>query len=125
MRLFDSNILIYEVQPQHAFLRDLIAADDGAVSAISLVEVLGFPGISDEQVWLFEQFFQGMVIFPLDDAVLRRAITLRRGARLKLGDSLIAASAMEHDCELVTRNVSDFVRIPQLRVFNPFTTDPA
>jgi len=41
--LIDSNILIYAAQPEHAFLREFIAEHAPVVSAVSYVEVLGFP----------------------------------------------------------------------------------
>jgi toxin FitB len=39
---------------------------------------------------------------------------------MKLPDAIIAATALVHGCELVTRNVSDFAKIPGLSVFDPF-----
>ena len=39
--LLDSNIIICAAQPEHADLRDFIVAQSPAVSAISVVEVLG------------------------------------------------------------------------------------
>ena len=39
---------------------------------------------------------------------------------MTLGDSLIAATALVWDHELVTRNTEDFAWIEGLRVINPF-----
>ena len=38
---------------------------------------------------------------------------------MSAGDALIAATALEFDLEVYTRNVSDFDWIPNLKVFNP------
>ncbi len=38
---------------------------------------------------------------------------------MKLGDALIAATALVHGVELVTRNTADFSGIAGLRVINP------
>lgn len=39
-------------------------------------------------------------------------------------DSLLAAAALTHDLELVTRNVKDFADLP-VRVFNPWSDETA
>ncbi len=39
---------------------------------------------------------------------------------MKLGDSIIAATALALGAELVTRNVDDFKHIAGLPVINPF-----
>lgn len=39
---------------------------------------------------------------------------------MTLGDSLIAATALEFDLVLATRNVADFASIPTLTVYDPF-----
>jgi predicted nucleic acid-binding protein len=45
---------------------------------------------------------------------------LRRvGRRLEDTDLLIAATALEHDLMLVTRNVNHFARVPGLRLYQP------
>ncbi len=38
---------------------------------------------------------------------------------MKLGDSIVAATAVLNGLELYTRNVDDFNKIPGLRVVNP------
>ncbi len=47
------------------------------------------------------------------------AIDIRKKYNLKLGDSLIAATAMVHDLEIYTRNTDDFKNIKELKTFNP------
>ena len=41
-----------------------------------------------------------------------------------LGDALIAATALEHDLDLVTRNADDFKHMPGLNWSNPFDQAP-
>gem|GEM_PF-1051859 len=41
-----------------------------------------------------------------------------------LGDALIAATALEHDLDLVTRNADDFKQVPGLNWSNPFDQAP-
>jgi hypothetical protein len=39
---------------------------------------------------------------------------------MKLGDAIIAATALEYGVPVVTRNATDFSQIPGLEVINPF-----
>ena len=123
MRLLDSNILIYASQPEHSFLRAWVLAPDTRVSALSIPEVLGFADLDPMAEAEFEEWFAALFLFDVTRAVLRRSAGLRRERRLKLGDAIIAATALEHGCELVTRNVRDFSGISGLTVINPF--DPS
>jgi predicted nucleic acid-binding protein len=56
----------------------------------------------------------------LTDAIALRAIELLRGRKMGLADAVIAATALQHCCPLVTRNVDDFKNIPGLVVIDPF-----
>lgn len=118
--LLDSNIIIYGSQPEHGFLRSLLNADDSVVSGISYPEVLGFPHLTEMDKSDFEMFFATTPVLPLDWPVLKRSAELRQARRMKLGDALIAATALHHRLTLATRNVFDFSWIPGLTLFNPF-----
>ena len=49
-------------------------------------------------------------------SVAERAGRIRRETGARLPDALIAATAIEHNLGLVTRNRSDFERVPRLRI---------
>ncbi|MBI2773349.1 MAG: type II toxin-antitoxin system VapC family toxin [Chloroflexi bacterium] len=57
--------------------------------------------------------------------IAERAGRLRRTSALSLPDALIAATALEHHLDLVTRNKRHFERVPELRLRDPdeFTQD--
>lgn len=118
--LLDSNIIIYGSQPEYGFLRSLLNADDSVVSGVSYPEVLGYPHLSEVDKSDFEAFFATTPILPVDWVVLKRSADLRQARRMKLGDALIAATALHHRLTLATRNVSDVSWIPGLALFNPF-----
>jgi hypothetical protein len=119
-RLLDSNILIYASQPGNEFLDEWLEASGTMYSAISLTEVLGYRGITTEDGQLFEAMFAQLAMQPVSVSVLRKAAALRRVRRLKLGDAIIAATALETGSELVTRNEQDFRGIDGLQIINPF-----
>lgn len=58
---------------------------------------------------------------PLDDAITERAIALRRKyKKLKLGNAIIAATAIEHNLTLITHNIADFKNIAGLNIRNSY-----
>ncbi len=123
--LLDSNIIIYAAQPEHPELRAFVAAHAPAVSAISVVEVLGYHLLADDERADFEAFFAASRVLPLSDGLIASAVRLRQQRRMSVGDALIAATALTHDLTLVTRNTRDFAWVPGLRVRNPLTDEEA
>jgi len=121
--LLDSNIIIYSAQPEHAQLRELIAENAPAVSALSYLEVLGYHLLTEQQRQYFEEFFQVAQVLPISQDVLNQAVILRQQRRMTLGDAIIARTALVHGLTLITRNTDDFRWIAQLELLNPFETD--
>jgi len=58
-------------------------------------------------------------LFDLDQSIFEKTIKLRRTHKIKLPDSIIAATASCHNLTLVTKNVSDFNNL-NIEIFNPF-----
>jgi predicted nucleic acid-binding protein len=119
MLLLDSNIIIYSAQPEFEPLRTYLEAHVPRVSAASYVEVLGFPDLSESERAHFTALFAVAPLLSLDLPILECAIALRQARRMKLGDSLIAATALVHDLPLVTHNTRDFAWIEGLTVLDP------
>jgi predicted nucleic acid-binding protein len=117
--LIDSNIIIYATQPGHAKLREFIAAQAPAVSAVSYVEVLGYHELTAAEELLLREFFAVSTMLPIDQDVLDQAVTLRRQQKMSLGDALVAATALVHRLPLATHNVNDFAWIDGLIVVDP------
>ena len=75
---------------------------------------------------LAERF--GVRVFSVDDEIVRRwgrisgEVKRASGHALPVIDALLAATAMEHDLSLVTRNVKDTKPTGAI-VFNPWTDD--
>jgi hypothetical protein len=53
--------------------------------------------------------------------VMKEVVRLRQTRRMRLGDSIIAATALVHRETLVTRNVADFRWISGMGLMNPVT----
>lgn len=119
MKILDSNIIIYSYQPAFSFLKPLVTDTANAISAITKVEVLGFYGLQPGEKTYCESVFSVLKVHPLDDFVIDEAIRLRRTFKMKIGDSLVAATALVYNAELFTRNITDFKSISGLEVINP------
>lgn len=118
--LLDSNLLIYSADPANTFLRPLVLAPENYASVISQVETLGFHRLVPADATYFASVFAILGLLPVNQAIVNRAIYLRQQRRMTLGDSIIAATALEYSLEIATRNVTDFASITGLPVYNPF-----
>ncbi len=121
MIFLDSNIIIYSFQPSFSYLKPLVADPANAVSVISRLEILGFHGIQTNEQLYCEYVFQILQQLPVDENVLDEAIHLRKHYKMKLADSIVAATALLHNAELYTRNIVDFKNIQDLIVVNPIS----
>ncbi|NRF41075.1 type II toxin-antitoxin system VapC family toxin [Pedobacter foliorum] len=117
--LLDSNVIIYSYSSEYEYLRGLIINELCIVSEISRVEVLGYHGLKKEEEKYFKDIFEYATIILPDQDIFDRAIEIRKKYNLKLGDSLIAATASVHGLEIYTRNLSDFERVRGLKCINP------
>lgn len=101
----DTNAIIQLLVGSRELLELLNQADYVATSVICELEYLAFPGLADEDKALFEQFSEQVEVTHLcsGDIQLKKLIlALRSEKKLKLPDAIIAASAMQKDCTLIT-----------------------
>ena len=118
--LLDTNIVIYSCKADGDLLQQWTRHPNAAIASIARVEALGFTGISASEESRIRSYLNESLVYPLDDEIIERAIGLRQQRRMKLGDAVIAATALEYDLPLVTRNEGDFKHIAELTIFNPF-----
>ncbi len=87
-----------------------------SISVINKIEVLGFSNPGNAILELIKL----VTVIGLTDEIVDQTVTLRKSHKMKLPDSIIAATALHQNLILVTRNVSDF-KINGLAVINPWT----
>jgi predicted nucleic acid-binding protein len=93
--------------------------DEGpVVSVISKIEVLGFNSTADNQA-LLASFMKDATVLDLTNNVVEICIELRKKYKTKLPDAIIAATAIAYNLTLITRNLSDFNRITEVKTVNP------
>jgi predicted nucleic acid-binding protein len=87
------------------------------LSTVAETEVLSFPKFTQEELQATLKFLEeNFISIPFDREVARIAAKLRRDYRLKFPDAAIAATAIFTNTPLVTRNIRDFKRIPDLKI---------
>lgn len=109
--------------PAVELIQSLLPADL-AISIITFAEVYEGVYYGRERVRyerMYDDFLRGVDIVEISQPIARRfAITrgmLRAQGRLiSQTDLLIAATALEHDFIMVTRNVRDFGRVPDIQL---------
>lgn len=117
MICFDTNIVIYIA---HGRLTDSLVGDESiSYPSVLKIEALGYRNIRSVEEQRLRELLATLQELPLTDAVIEHSIRLRQQARMSLGDAIVAASALEHDCTLWTANHKDFVHVEGLRVHNP------
>jgi predicted nucleic acid-binding protein len=121
--LIDSNVIIdYSAlrlpEKGSDFVENLFDTDF-LISVATKIEVLGFNDVP-EKLLAMEEFVNSATTLSLDELVTKQTINLRREyKKLKLGDAIIAATALVHNLIVISRNVSDFKNITSLEVVDP------
>lgn len=127
--LIDSDMVIGHLGNETAAVRllDRLAVEGIAISIITYMEVYQgverSPTLEDVQAkWV--AFLVGVPVLPFSRSVARRCARLReelkcQGKRVSARalDLIIAATALEHNLTLVTRNTKDYTDIPGLKLY--------
>ena len=135
--LLDTNCIseLVRVRPEPRVVKWLEATDEGALylSVLTLGEIRkGLAGLAQGkrrallESWLeveLQARFSGRIL-AIDATVADRwgilsAQAKRRGAPLPIIDGLLAATALQHNLTVVTRNAIDFANA-QVQVLNPW-----
>ncbi len=119
MILADSNLIIYAASKKYPALMDWFAKNKPAVSAVSLLETLGYYKLKTEEKAALESLFIELTVIYPSQEIFQTAIELRQQRAMSLGDALIAATALHHDLTLAAHNTEDFKWIKSLTVIDP------
>lgn len=121
--LWDTNTAIYYLQqlfPPGAekFIDDLLKDEQPVISAITEIELLCWNTTVEKDLELLHNFINDALVIELEQPVKLKTADIRKAHKLKLPDAIIAATAIVYDISLLTRNVSDFKNINDLRIIN-------
>ncbi|MEG4305228.1 MULTISPECIES: type II toxin-antitoxin system VapC family toxin [unclassified Microcoleus] len=118
--VLDTNAIVALLQGNIQLIELLKDADWIGVSVISKIEFLVFPGLTQDDRQIFEQFLQRVEVLGLvamDAVLIEKIIEIRQQHRLKLPDAVIAAMAIQNSASLVTAD-REFAKVTILTVIN-------
>ena len=121
MLLFDSNITIY-LSNKTLTISEIARRDDVLfVSLVTYMEVAGYRFGSDAEERFVAALFHTLQQLPVTQRIAERVVGYRKLRKIKLPDAIILATAREYDCQLVARNLSDFIGLDnEVTIINPF-----
>jgi len=118
--ILDSNVIIDLIGKKLPIQTiEIIGSNYMVSSDISRIEVLGFL-ISKLEEESFNSFFNDLQLIGLTERVVLKSIEIRKFKKIKLGDAIIAATALVHDLTLITRNLNDFKGIEKLKILDSY-----
>lgn len=104
--LLDTNFILGILKSNEPVLTAVCArqilASECAYSAITRMELLGFPGITSDEDAMIRKKLEHFSYVPLTRAIEDRVIDLRQRRKVKLPDAIIAATALDQRAELLT-----------------------
>jgi len=132
MYLLDTNVVseLRRIKPHGGVVNWIQSIDDSElfISAVTLAEIQAGIEITKEQdpakareieTWL-DQVADTFQVLPMDGGVFRRwARLMHRASETLYEDAMIAATALTHNLQVVTRNVADFKSFG-VALLNPF-----
>jgi len=123
--VIDTNILIYHlagVLTDQAEVTLADALESGSyISIITRIELLGWRKHSPNSLKAAEALLMSVSEIPLHEEIIRLCISFRQNYPIKLPDAIIAATARHVKVPLMTRNMADFERVPELKMLDPFS----
>jgi len=123
--LLDTNIIIDAVggcAPAIEMLGKAVGSEWVGYSAITRLELFGYPGLTPEEENALKIVTGELDEMAVTSSVVDRAIQIRRAARIKVPDAIIAATALEAGSILITRNQDDFKSVQNLEIINPWNS---
>jgi predicted nucleic acid-binding protein len=118
--VLDTNAIVALLQGNVQIIVLLKHADWLGISVISKIEFLVFPGLTQDDREIFDQFLQRVEVLDLvsiDTVLIEKVIEIRREYRLKLPDAVIAAIAIQNSASLVTAD-REFAKVTGLTIIN-------
>ena len=117
----DANIVIAYLNGEAEVIQTLDRWHNEGVtlylSSVAESEVLSFEKYSPSERLTVEQFLEeNFVTISFDRTIARIAGSLRARTKIKFPDAVIAATALAVRSPVVTRNVKDFRRVPELSI---------
>lgn len=86
------------------------------ISVITQIEALSWIHSNKTKENIVKMFIDDAIVLPLTNEIVSRCIKIRRSNKLKTPDAIIAATAIEHNFTLLTKD-KDFFNVKGLKIF--------
>lgn len=91
------------------------------VSVITKIEVLSYNPDREDNYQVLVNLFEASTVLGLTEDIVDTTIQLRQQQKIKLPDAVIAATSLNNDFILVSRNTKDFKNVEGLELINPYS----
>jgi predicted nucleic acid-binding protein len=108
----DTNICVYLLNGD-TVLAELLQGQNLCLSIITEMELYAYHGNNPLSISILDAFLQSVSIINIEEKVKLNTIKIRKKTKLKLPDSIIAASAITYNLPLITAD-KDFKRVDHL-----------
>lgn len=122
--LWDTNAVIYYLKQEYTpsaeqFVDDILKTSQPAFSVITEIELLSWKAATKKDLAITKEFISLSKVIDLENPIKEQTAAIRINHNLKLPDAIIAATALEYNLTLLTRNLKDFREINGLTIVNP------
>ena len=112
--LLDTNIVLY-VLSGDTTLAGFLVDKELFISVITELELLSYHLLSSKESVAVKEFVNEMNVIPISENVKHLTIQIRRSTKMRLPDSIIAASAMDQNISLITAD-KQFSKLKELDI---------
>lgn len=99
--VLDTNVILYLLGGR---LAEPLPAGPYAISVISELELLAYPGLVPSEEQRVRAFLAEIAVTELTQAIKSHAVELRKRYSLKLPDAMVAATALALEATLLTND---------------------
>ena len=105
---FDTCAIVKLLDQQYDLLSLGINVDEAKLltSVIVRMELLSKRNISHDEEQDIQEFLEDLIIVPIDDAIEKKAVEIRRASSIKLPDCIIAATSIVLNALLLTDDIN-------------------
>lgn len=117
--LVDTNILIYFLKGRPE-LDEVFGSFLPVISIITELELLSFHNLDEDEEQIIRDLIDSCEVLQISGQIKEAAIRIRRSTKLRLPDSMVAASAKIENIPLVTADIQfEKVKGLDLLLFKP------
>ena len=112
--VLDTNIILYLLSGNKS-IAELLDNTQLYISFITQLELLGYFSISETEQAKIKEFLEECVIVDINEEIKRHTIQLKQSYKIKLPDSIIAATSLFLEIPLLTAD-KEFNKIAELNL---------